>query len=550
MHSGNSAFGAIVLLAGFLWNGAMAEIDVEPRLRGTVELKKGGKLEGWIHFDREVLLLTELTGNERRISAADLKVAHVHLADGQLKNSPGLQGSYFNEPGLAGLITERVDGVVDFNWGRMAPMPDFPADNFSVRWDGEIESIIAGSYSFHVSSSEGVRLWVNGRSLIDRWVNQSEREHSGIIQLEGRQRYPIRLEYFEGGGDAAVHLLWTVPESGKAVIPGRQLSHRPVREPSRNGLLGSYHRGSNFKGDAVERIDRAIDFSWVDTGPVAGFGINYFSVRWEGEVEAPVSGPVTFHATTDDGVRVWVGAEMIIDEWRPREAAESRGEIVMEAGRRYPIRMDYYQATKSALARLSWSGPALEQQLVPEKNLFAKPPSKPPREISPGLVLKGGSFLAGRVTGMNEKDIQISCGATTQLQVRKQNIGAVQFVPLNAGTFAKMSGRRSGCVLRGGDYLVADLVSIDEEEIEMRSPVLGRRKFKAEDVRFIKLGDFRRERANFEVRTRSGSLLRANWLMLDGKRALVKDNSFCWINLAPGEVTAVYGIVVDDSKGQ
>ena len=233
-----------------------------------------------------------------------------------------------------------------------------------IRWDGEVESTIAGSYAFHVAGSEGARLWVNGRSLIDRWINQSEREHSGIIHLEGRQRYPVRLEYFEADGDAAVHLFWTPPQGEKAVIPGGQLSHFPAQEPMRNGLLGSYHRGSNFKGDAVERIDRTIDFSWVDTGPVAGFGINYFSVRWEGEVEAPISGPVTFRATTDDGVRLWVGGQLIIDEWRPREAAESRSEIVMEAGRRYPIRMDYYQATKSALARLSWSGPALQHSNI------------------------------------------------------------------------------------------------------------------------------------------------------------------------------------------
>ena len=542
MHSGNSAFGAIVLLAGFLWNGAMAEIDVEPRLRGTVELKKGGKLEGWIRFERELLLLTEANGNARSIGAAELKVAHVHLTEGRIKASLGLKGSYFKEPGLVGPVTERVDEVVDFNWGPMAPMANFPADHFSVRWDGEIESTIAGSYAFHVAGSEGARLWVNGRSLIDRWVNQSEREHSGIIHLEGRQRYPVRLEYFEAAGDAAVHLFWTPPQSEKAVIPGGQLSHFPAQEPMRNGLLGSYHRGSNFKGDPIERIDRVIDFAWSGTGPMPGFGINYFSVRWEGEVEAPISGPVTFRATTDDGVRLWVGGQLIIDEWRPREPTESLGEIILQAGRRYPLRMDYYQATKQASARFAWSGPGLKKQLVPEEFLFAKPPGKPAREVSPSIVLKGGSFLAGRVMEINDKDVLLSYLDEMQLQVRRKNIGALQFVPLEPSVFARISRRPPGCVLRGGDYFVSELIAIDAGGIEMFSSVFGRRKFKSEEVRFIKLEDFSRASANFEVRTRSGSLLRANWLMLDGKRALVKDNSFCWINLEPGDVTAVYGI--------
>ena len=67
---------------------------------------------------------------------------------------------------------------------------------------------------------------------------------------------------------------------------------------------------------------------------------------------------------------------------------------------------------------------------------------------------------------------------------------------------------------------------------------------------FLKLGGFKRSKANFELHTRSGSRLRADWLMLDGKRALVKDNSFCWINLNPGDVVAVYGIMpVDSAQG-
>ena len=58
----------------------------------------------------------------------------------------------------------------------------------------------------------------------------------------------------------------------------------------------------------------------------------------------------------------------------------------------------------------------------------------------------------------------------------------------------------------------------------------------------MKLQDFGSKKANFEVRSKSGSLLRADWLMVDGQRALVKDNSFCWINLEPADITAVYGI--------
>lgn len=550
MGSAMRIYLVLILLAGLHGGGLQVQADTKSGLRGSVELKTGGKLEGWVRFERELLLLTEANGKEHSIGGAELKVAHVHLADRILNASPGLKASYFRQPGLVGPFTERIDGMIDFNWGAMAPMPDFPADNFSVRWDGEIESTMEGNYSFHVTGSEGARLWINGRNVIDRWVNKAPKEYSGIVQLEGRQRYPFRLECLEGGGDAAIHLRWNPPGGEKAVVPASQFSHVPGQETRRNGLLGSYHKGSNFKGDPMERIDPVIDFSWVATGPMPGFGINYFSIRWEGEIEAPISGPVTFHATTDDGVRLWVGEQLIIDEWRPRVAAESRGEMVLQAGRRYPVRMDYYQATQQASARFSWSGPGLKEQLVPEKSMFAKPPIKPPREISPGLVLKGGSFLAGKVTGIDEKDVRISYLDKRQIKVRRQNVGALQFVPLTPSGLTQVSERRPGSVLRGGDYFVSGLISIDEGHVEVSSPVFGRRRLSVEDVLFIKLGNFGRKEANFEVRTRSGSLLLADWLMLDGKRALVKDNSFCWVNLEPGDVTAVYGVATGRGEGR
>ncbi|MCH2060056.1 MAG: PA14 domain-containing protein [Verrucomicrobiales bacterium] len=537
-------FRAAFLLSAIINAGVLiGGLDAQPSLRGAVQLRAGDKLDGSIRFERDRLLLTESTGEERRIDASELKVAYLHLQGNDAKVSPGLKGVYYRQTGLAGPAVERVDETVDFNWGAMPPLPDFPADNFSVRWDGDIESTAAGNYSFHVLGGKGVRLWVNGRQLIDNWSNRTPREHSGSIELEGRQRYPLRLECLEESGESAIRLLWTSPGGTKLVIPAGQLSHFPVKQSMRNGLLGSYHRGSNFKGDPVERIDRVIDFSWSGKAPFPGFGINYFSVRWEGEIQAPASGPVAFHATTDDGVRLWVGGQLIIDEWRPRVATEISGELILQAGRRYPVRMDYYQATKDASASLSWSGPGLEKELVPVEMLFAKPPARPPREIAPGIVLKGGSFLAGKVIGMDQQDFRVSYLGEMPLKVRRQNIGALQFIPLTESGLAQVAGRRPGCVLRGGDYLVSELVSLGEGQIEVMSTVFGRRELKAEEVHFVKLGDFRMANANFEVRTRSGSLLRAEWLMLDDRRALVKDNSFCWINLDPGDVTAVYGIV-------
>ena len=101
-------------------------------------------------------------------------------------------------------------------------------------------------------------------------------------------------------------------------------------------------------------------------------------------------------------------------------------------------------------------------------------------------------------------------------------------------------------MLRGGDYFESTFVSFDQDALRMRSPLLGKKDFRSGQVKFIKLRGFNKNKANFELHTKSGSRLRADWLMLDSKRALAKDNSFCWINLDPLDVVSVYGIPEDD----
>src|SRR6185436_7624809 len=95
----------------------------------------------------------------------------------------------------------RVDSVVSFNWGSGAPDPTLGAESFSVRWTGQVQPRFNEAYMFHTLTDDGVRLWVNNQLIIDRWVNQSATEWSGVISLQAGQLYDIRMEYFENTGD-------------------------------------------------------------------------------------------------------------------------------------------------------------------------------------------------------------------------------------------------------------------------------------------------------------------------------------------------------------
>jgi hypothetical protein len=103
-----------------------------------------------------------------------------------------------------------------------------------------------------------------------------------------------------------------------------------------------------------------------------------FSVRWTGFVEAPASETYSFFARTDFGVRLWIDERPVIDNnkdiLRGRQDQEASGTIALEAGRKYPIRLEYFHSAKGrpkeSRMQLSWSSPSMPKALVPCARLF------------------------------------------------------------------------------------------------------------------------------------------------------------------------------------
>ena len=521
-----------------------AQAAGEPQLRGIAETRD-------IRFERDAMILKEINGGaERQIKAGQLKSAHMHLAGAAPQRVPGLRGTYCSTMEFGGTLIERVDPQINFDWKHDSPMPGIPPDRFSIRWEGDIETLNAGTYTFHVRSDDGARLFVDNRLLMDNWRPQAARDNSVSIELEAGRRYPIRLDYFDGAVLARVSLSWTPPGGVYQLIGADRFSQAvgfesPLKE--RNGLQGSYFHGVHLQGPAVVRVDRSIDFPWTGRELAAGFGVHKYSVRWEGELEAPISGKVTLHTVTNDGVRLWIGDQKRIDEWRGMTATEHQAEVQMVAGRRYPFKMEYFQDEGTAEVRLFWSGPGLPRQVVPAEKFFVRGGVRLLSRTGTGLLLKGGSFLSGAISDVDEKAVRIDYLNGGTLRIPRQNIGGLQLSPISPSRVSDVAKLNPGCALRNGDYFESSLISYDQGTLRMQSSLFGKRDFLPGKVAFLKLGGFKRSKANFELHTRSGSRLRADWLMLDGKRALVKDNSFCWINLNPGDVVAVYGIMPVDS---
>ena len=144
-----------------------------------------------------------------------------------------------------------------------------------------------------------------------------------------------------------------------------------------NGLLGTYYERVDLSGRAVHRLDETVNFDWETGEPIAGVQKDYFSARWAGQLEAPVSGKFTFHLDADDGARLWLADRLICDAWRVADSTEISGDIELNAGQRYDLRLEYYDNLGPARLRLSWTGPGIPKSVVPRNQLHAAIGSKP-----------------------------------------------------------------------------------------------------------------------------------------------------------------------------
>jgi hypothetical protein len=155
---------------------------------------------------------------------------------------------------------------------------------------------------------------------------------------------------------------------------------------SGDGLRATYYNGGLDTAPVVSRIDPTLNFTWSGSSPDFRVKSTHFSAEWTGQIQAPESGQFTFMTHSDDGVRVWVNGQTLIDNWTIHSATENRGSIWLTAGQKYDIKVDYDQNLGDAIAQLFWSAPTIAKQIVPSQYLYASAnPSRSAAALDPAF---------------------------------------------------------------------------------------------------------------------------------------------------------------------
>lgn len=148
-----------------------------------------------------------------------------------------------------------------------------------------------------------------------------------------------------------------------------------------SGLLGTYYSTTDFTGTAVSRVDDTVDFAWADAGPGMGLPTDHFSVCWTGQLLAQYSETHVLTTTSDDGIQLWIDGRLMISNWTDHGSTTNSCQINLVAGKRYAIKIKFYENNGYAVAKLAWSSPSTIFQIIPATQFFQPSATVVPSEV-------------------------------------------------------------------------------------------------------------------------------------------------------------------------
>ena len=284
------------------------------------------------------------------------------------RSTNGLRATYYPSIDFTGVGVSRLDANVNFDWALGSPVTGIPADNFSARWTGRLTAPVTGNYKLSLTGDDGVRLFLDGKLLADGWFDHGTQTYTGTASLTAGKAYDLRIEYYEHERYSNIAFTWQRPGMASEVVPNGALT-----ATSAHGLSATYftyHTLGSYKV-AMARTDATVNFDWGIFAPNLTMPFDKFAVGWVGKVSVPKTDTYVFSTTSDDGVRLWIDGKLVIDHWSDHgiAAGMDSATVMLMSDHSYDIKMDYYENSGTAVAKLMWQSPVISRSIVPTSAL-------------------------------------------------------------------------------------------------------------------------------------------------------------------------------------
>ena len=363
------------------------------------------------------------------VTATTFKVNFSGTAALPASGSGSLSFGNFSHP----LVGHSANIDATYLYGSANGVTTIGADNHSVRW----ETYLApgtGNYTFQLDADDKARvlLYLNGKDqppteiLQNGWSSPATGgfKQSAAIPLVApvspAARYRMVVEFVETTGTAECRLQWRLGSATYANIPAASAFRDDIAATT--GWTGKYYNNTTFtEPPATTQFDSAVTVTsngdWGIGSPHPDIGFNNFTVRWTGQVLPQYSQKYYFVPRTDDGSRLWVNDQLIVNRWAGG-LGEGTGSIDLKAGVYYDIMLEYYEGTGAAEAHLSWYSADQAKQIIPSGRLFPAP--------VPEVERSGPAVLAApAITSPTDAVAVMNAGAPFSMDLTSSNSGVI-----------------------------------------------------------------------------------------------------------------------------
>jgi len=182
----------------------------EPLSAGSKPANPLAELFGPPEPERSLGSLVEGGSSARNVGGANSGEGAPPTGDaGSHRIRYGLLAEYFADQKLADKVFTRIDPQIQFDLGSASPAPSVPAD-FAARWTGWLVPPAPGTYRLITHADDGIRLWLDGKLLINRWSHGQEQRDEAEVELTAGP-HELRVEYFDCQDRAVARLNWSRP---------------------------------------------------------------------------------------------------------------------------------------------------------------------------------------------------------------------------------------------------------------------------------------------------------------------------------------------------
>ena len=281
-------------------------------------------------------------------------------------------------------------------------------DFFGFRFTATLSLSQAGTYTFYTTSDDGSQLFINGQMVVDNDGLHGSREEQGNINLSAGT-HDLVLTYFEktGGSSLSAQIegpsiskqalqSLLVPLDGATTAPLNPVDPTPANPTPANSNGGTisyeYYEGS---WNAIPDFDALAP---VATGELNEFSTSpkqqdeFFGFRYTTTLYVPTAQQYTFYVNSDDGSKLYVNNQLVVDNDGLHRALEEQGTIALTAGE-HDIVVEYFNRTGGATVGVQLASTGLARQTLVPSIAPVTAPIEPVTPVAPGdNLLSNGNF--------------------------------------------------------------------------------------------------------------------------------------------------------------